>query len=89
MSNNRRKLSFRSKETSYNDSANSNGGSLSNGINSVRGSIQRLRRVSGATTPLNPSSNSSAYQETGPSQSSAFLFPRIQSIASIAREQTS
>ncbi|CAG8508298.1 4346_t:CDS:2 [Acaulospora colombiana] len=89
-----RKLSFRSKESvNISDSTNTNSGSLSGSFNSVRGSIRRIRRVSGATTSSNPNSNYPAQQEVVPAvnmQPSAFPFSRIQStIAGIAREQTS
>ncbi|CAG8661748.1 19602_t:CDS:2 [Gigaspora margarita] len=82
----RRRLSFRTKPTPVPEPISING------LNSVRGSIRRFRRVSGSVSSAQTSSTSTTdstniNQSTSNSQSPTFpSFPRIYNIASIARE---
>ncbi|CAG8676703.1 6466_t:CDS:2, partial [Dentiscutata heterogama] len=82
----RRRLSFRNKPTPVPEPISING------LNSVRGSIRRFRRVSGSVSSAQTSSNSTTDptnidQSTSNSQSPTFpSFPRLYNIASIARE---
>ncbi|RHZ51233.1 hypothetical protein Glove_481g89 [Diversispora epigaea] len=76
-----RKLS-KPESVTYSDSVDTNGSIL----NSVRGSIRRFRRTSGATAALNSNPDSLSSNTHIPT----FPFSRFQStIANIAREQTS
>ncbi|CAG8716084.1 12620_t:CDS:2 [Dentiscutata erythropus] len=82
----RRRLSFRNKPTPVPEPISING------LNSVRGSIRRFRRVSGSVSSAQTSSDSTTdptniNQSASNSQSPTFpSFPRLYNIASIARE---
>ncbi|CAI2176519.1 4715_t:CDS:2 [Funneliformis geosporum] len=101
----RRRLSFKTKSLSSPESDSAVSTTLGNGFNSVRGSIRRFRRVSNTLTGASstPTLNQSdindsnlTQQEQAQTSSSTNLqsptfssFQRLQTLASMAREQTS